>query len=219
MFHAKRHPRELGEAEVGAFVSSLATSGVSASTQNQAVSAGLFLYEVIIGRKLAWMHNVVRAQRPARLPVVLSREEVAKLLGQLRGPAWLMASLMHGAGLRLQECVELRVKDLSFDRCELTVRDGKDGKDRVTMLPAVLRGPLANHLARVKLQHDADLRAGRGNVALPDALRAKYPNAPREPPVFPVPPHVIRCGIHLRRICSRRATTFGPFRSYWGIGM
>jgi integron integrase len=112
--------------------------------------------------------------------VVLSREEVALVLEQLRGPAWLMASFMYGVGLRLQECVELRVKDVSFDRCELTIREGKGGKDRVTMLPAALRGPLANHLARVKARHDADLVAGRGSVALPGALRAKYPNAPRD---------------------------------------
>jgi len=180
IFHGKRHPRELGEAEVAAFISSLANRGVSASTQNQALSSVLFLYEVVVGRKLPWMDDVIRAQRPARLPVVLSREEVARLLGWLRGPSWLMASLMYGAGLRLRECVELRIKDISFDRGELTIRDGKGGKDRVTMLPAALQKPLAGHLARVKAQHDADLAAGRGSVALPGALRAKYPNAPRE---------------------------------------
>jgi integron integrase len=180
VFHGKRHPRELGESEVTAFVSSLATRGVSASTQNQALSAVLFLYEVVIGRKLPWMDEIVRAQRPARLPVVLSRQEVARLLLRLRGTVWLMASLMYGAGLRLRECVELRVKDVGFDRGELTIRDGKGGKDRVTMLPAALRVPLADHLARVKAQHEVDLAAGRGSVALPGALRAKYPDAPRE---------------------------------------
>jgi integron integrase len=126
------------------------------------------------------MDGLVRAQRPARLPVVLSRDEVARLLSHLHGPAWLMASLMYGAGLRLLECAELRVKDLNLDRGELTVRDGKGGKDRVTMLPATLTQPLAAHLSRVKEQHDADLAAGRGAVALPGTLRAKYPNAPRE---------------------------------------
>jgi integron integrase len=180
VFHGKRHPRELGETEVGAFISSLAIRGVSASTQNQALSAVLFLYEVVIGRKLPWMDGIVRAQRPARLPVVLSREEVARLLERLRGAVGLMASLMYGAGLRLRECVELRVKDISFDRGELVIRDGKGGKDRVTMLPAALRMPLADHLARVKAQHDGDLAAGRGSVALPGALHAKYPNGPRE---------------------------------------
>lgn len=126
------------------------------------------------------MNDIVRAQRPARLPVVLSREEVTSLLSQLRGPVWLMASRMYGAGLRLLECAELRIKDLNFDRGELTIRDGKGGKDRVTMLPAALKAPLRDHLARVKGQHDLDLALGRGSVALPGALRAKYPNAPRE---------------------------------------
>jgi len=180
VFHGKRHPRELGEADVSAYVSSLAMRGVSASTQNQALSAVLFLFEVVLGRKLPWMADIVRAQRPARLPVVLSREEVAAPLGRLRGTVWLMASLMYGAGLRLQECVELRVKDVCLDRTEVTVRDGKGGKDRVTVLPAALRAPLAAHLARVKAQHEADLETGRGGVALPGALGAKYPNAAHE---------------------------------------
>ncbi len=175
-----RHPRELGELEVNAFLSGLAGRGVSASTQNQALSALLFLYETVLGERLEWMAGIVRAKRPVRLPVVLSRDEVASVLVQLRGPVWLMASLMYGAGLRLLECAEIRVKDLSFDRAELTVRDGKGGKDRVTMLPAALRQPLREHLTRVKAQHDADLAAGRGSVALPGALRRKYPNSPRE---------------------------------------
>ena len=180
VFHQKRHPRELGEPEVTAFLSSLAARGVSASTQNQALSAILFLYEVVVGQRLAWMNDIVRAQRPVRLPVVLSREEVASLLSRLRGPVWLMASLMYGSGLRLLECAELRVKDLNFDRGELTIRDGKGGKDRMTMLPAALKSPLLEHLERVKTQHQLDLAAGRGSVALLGALQAKYPNAPRE---------------------------------------
>ena len=126
------------------------------------------------------MDGIVRAQRPVRLPVVLSRAEVAALLGRLRGPVWLMASLMYGGGLRLLECAELRVKDVGFDRGELAIRDGKGGKDRLTMLPAALKSPLVDHLARVKAQHEANLAAGRGAVALPGALRLKYPNAPRE---------------------------------------
>jgi len=180
VFHGKRHPGELGEAEVSAFVSNLATRGVSASTQNQALSAVLFLYEVILGRHVPWMDTIVRAQRPVRLPVVLSRAEVSALLSRLRGPVWLMGSLMYGAGLRLLECAELRVKDVNFDRDELTIRDGKGGKDRGTMLPGALKRPLLDHLTRVKAQHEADLAAGRGSVALPGALREKYPNAPRE---------------------------------------
>lgn len=178
--NGKRHPRELGEQEVTAFLSGLAVGGVSASTQNQALSAILFLYEVVIGERLAWMNSIARAQRPVRLPVVLSREEVSSLLARLGGAMWLMASLMYGAGLRLLECAELRVKDLNFDRGELTIRDSKGGKDRVTMLPAALKQPLVSHLKRVKAQHDADLAAGRGNVALPGALRSKYPGAPGE---------------------------------------
>ena len=180
VFHGKRHPQELGEPEVTAFISDLAHRGVSASTQNQALSAVLFLYEVVLGQRVDWMARIVRAQRPVRLPVVLSRSEVASLLSRLHGPVCLMGSLLYGAGLRLLECAELRVKDLNFDRGELLVRDGKGGKDRVTMLPGAVRGPLLDHLKRVRVQHDVDEAAGRGAVALPGALRAKYPNAATE---------------------------------------
>ena len=180
VFHRKRHPRDLGEREVTAFISDLAGRAVSASTQNQALSGVLFLFEVVLGRRLAWMDGIVRAQRPIRLPVVLSREEVSLLLSHLRGPVWLMASLMYGAGLRLLECAELRVKDINFDRGELMIRDGKGGKDRVTMLPASLKEPLRDHLTCVRLQHEGDLAAGRGSVALPGALSLKYPTAPFE---------------------------------------
>ncbi len=180
VFHEKRHPSGMGAPEVTAFLSSLAAAGVSASTQNQALSGILFLYGDVLGQPLEWMNDIVRARRPVRLPVVLSRGEVAALLSSLRGSAWLMASLMYGAGLRLMECAELRIKDVNFDLGELTIRDGKGGKDRMTMLPAVVKGPLRDHLARVKMQHDLDLAAGRGSVALPGLLRAKYPNAPRE---------------------------------------
>jgi site-specific recombinase XerD len=160
VFHGKRHPRGLGAPEVTAFLSSLAARGVSASTQNQALSSLLFLYEVVFGARLDWMNDIVRAQRPARLPVVLARNEVSLLLARLRGPVWLMASLMYGAGLRLLQCVELPVKDVDFERGELTIRDAKGGRDRVTMLPAVLKEPLRLHLARVKTQHQADLVRG-----------------------------------------------------------
>jgi integron integrase len=129
---------------------------------------------------MAGLDGIVRAQRPLRLPVVLARDEVSSLLSRLSGPTWLMASLMYGAGLRLLEVAQLRVKDLNFDRGELTIRDGKGGKDRVTMLPAVLNRPLVDHLARVRAQHAVDVAAGRGSVALRGALRAKYPNAPRD---------------------------------------
>ena len=134
----------------------------------------------VLGSRIPWMNDMVRAQRPARLPVVLSRDEVASLLSRLGGPVLLMASLMYGAGLRLLECAELRVKDVNFDRGELTIRDGKGGKDRVTMVPAAVRAPLEHHLTRTKRQHETDLVAGRGSVALPGALAVKYPNAPCE---------------------------------------
>lgn len=180
IFHGRRHPRELGAKEVTAFLSSVAAAGASASTQNQALSALLFLYEVVFGRRLGWMHGMVRAQRPIRLPVVLSKGEVSALLARLHGATWLMASLVYGSGLRLMERVELRVKDIHLDRGELMVRDGKGGKDRVTMLAVALRRPLEDQLRSVKAQHDADRASGYGAVALPGDLRTKYPNAPWE---------------------------------------
>jgi integron integrase len=140
----------------------------------------LFLYEVVLGARIEWMAGLVRVRRPVRLPVVLSREEVAALLARLDGPVWLMASVMYGAGLRLLECVELRVKDIDFERGEILVRDGKGGKDRVTVLPRALRHALREHLARMKRQHQVDLTRELGSVALPGALRAKYRGASRE---------------------------------------
>lgn len=177
VFHRMRHPRDMGAREVTAFLSSLAAREVSASTQNQALSAILFLYDAVLGQRLPWMAEIVRARRPARLPVVLSREEVAAVLSRLRGPVWLMASLLYGSGLRLLECAELRVKDVDLDRGELTIRDPKGGRDRVTVLPAGLTEPLRAHLAEVRAQHEADVRLGRGAVALPGALGRKYPGA------------------------------------------
>jgi integron integrase len=178
LFHGKRHPETLGEAEITEFLSALATRRrVSASTQNQALSALLFLYRDVLGREMAWMDGIVRAKRPIRLPVVLSREEVQAILGQMNGTPWLMASLMYGAGLRLMECCRLRVKDVDFGRGELLVRDGKGRKDRVTLLPKRTCGPLSAHLDRVRSLHRRDLKEGAGSVALPDALAVKYPRA------------------------------------------
>ena len=178
LFHGKRHPLELGEAEVTSFLTSLATRrNVSASTQNQALSALLFLYREVRSRDLPWLDGVVRAKRPVRLPVVLSRDEVAALMRQLHGVEWIMATLLYGAGLRLLECCRLRVKDMDFDRREITVRDGKGGKDRVTLLPERTAAPLAAHVERVRRQHEGDLRAGNGSVELPAALERKYPRA------------------------------------------
>ncbi|MFN3843797.1 MAG: integron integrase [Rehaibacterium terrae] len=180
--NGKRHPREMGAREVEAFLTRLATRDkVAASTQNQALAALLFLYREVLGEQLPWMENIRRAKRPERLPVVLTRAEVAALLGELSGRAWLMAALLYGSGLRLMECVRLRIKDVDCERRELIVRDGKGGKDRRTMLPAALVEPLRAQMAEARRVHAADLAAGFGAVWLPDALARKYPNAPREP--------------------------------------
>ena len=179
LFHAKRHPAEMGATEVSRFLSSLAVEGrVSASTQNQALAALLFLYGPVPGVDLPWLDDLVRAVRPARLPVVLSRDEVRVVMGVL----------LYGAGLRLLECARLRVKDLDFAAKQIVVRSGKGDRDRVTLLPAVVRPALERHLARVRAQHERDVRAGAGWVELPHALAQKYPNAGREWPwqwVFP----------------------------------
>lgn len=178
LFHQKKHPAKMGAPEVEAFLSHLAVEGnVAASTQNQAKSALLFLYREVLEIDLPWLDNVTKARVPQRLPVVLTHTEVKALLDRLEGTPWLMASLLYGAGLRLLECVRLRVKDIEFERGELIVRDGKGQKDRVTMLPAMLAEPLRAHLARVKRLHEEDLAAGHGDVYLPNALARKYPNA------------------------------------------
>jgi integron integrase len=177
-FHNVRHPAEMAESEINAFLTHLAvTEKVSASTQNQALSALLFLYRHVLGRQIGDLGEVVRARRPRRLPVVLTRAEVAAVLGHLSGDKWLMASLMYGAGLRLMECLRLRIQDLDLDATQILVRDGKGFKDRRTMLPDAVRGPLQVHLARVCQIHQRDLAAGYGRVVLPDALARKYPNA------------------------------------------
>lgn len=181
VFHGKRHPLDMGAPEITIFLTRLATEGrVAAVTQNQAFSALLFLYREVLEREIDGLQDVVRAKRPIRLPLVLSRDEVAAILRRLLGVPWLMASLMYGSGLRLLECARLRVKDIDLDRHELTVRDGKGRKDRITLLPARVIGPLASHLAIVKRQHAADLGRGAGFVLLPDALERKYPQATRE---------------------------------------
>jgi integron integrase len=177
----KRHPRELGAADVEAFLTHLAVAGnVAASTQNQAKSALLFLYREVLEMELPWLDNVERAKAPKRLPVVLTRDEVHAVLSRLSGTHWLIASLLYGAGLRIMEALRLRVKDVEFSRNEILVRDGKGFKDRVTMLPAALAAPLTEHLKRVKALHGQDLAAGRGAVFLPYALERKYPGAARD---------------------------------------
>jgi len=180
-FSGRRHPRELGGPEVTAFLNYLARERkVAAATQNQALSALLFLYKEVLGQPLPWLEDLERAKRPARLPSVLTRDEVQRLLGQMQGVKWLMASLLYGAGLRLRECLKLRVKDVDFGYRQILVRDGKGAKDRVTMLPQSVIDPLQAHLVRVQTLHEQDLAAGYGDVELPDALARKYPKAPYE---------------------------------------
>ena len=180
-FHDKRHPGEMGADEVTRFLSSLALHGhVSASTQNQALSAILFLYQEVLRQDLPWLDGIVRAKRSVRLPVVLTRDEVQAVLSQLRGTSRLIATLLYGAGLRLLECARLRVKDVDFATNQILVRGGKGDKDRVTLLPASVKADLARHLDAVRRQHEADLRHNAGWVALPGALDRKYPNAGRE---------------------------------------
>jgi integron integrase len=181
LFHGKRHPAEMGAAEVTQFLSALAVErNVAASTQNQALSALLFLYRHVLEQELPWLDEVVRARRAGRLPVVLTREEVRAVLRELHGPPRLMAILLYGAGLRVLECARLRVKDVDFAANQLVVRGGKGDRDRVTMLPGAVKADLAQHLERVRSQHVRDLQHGAGWVELPWALARKYPAAGRE---------------------------------------
>jgi len=180
-FHGKRHPAEMGAPEVTAFLSWLATQReVAAATQNQALSALLFLYKHVLGKDLPWMKDIVHAKRPVRVPTVLTEAEVARLLDRMQGSLKLMASLLYGSGLRQIECLTLRVKDLDFAYRQITVRDGKGGKDRVTMLPDNLAPGLQDHLGKVRVLHRRDLDEGYGEVSLPHALGRKYPRAGRE---------------------------------------
>ena len=177
-FHNLRPPRELGGPEVEAFLTSLAVQNrVSASTQNQALAAVLFLFREVLELKLPWLSSVVRAKRPVHLPVVLSRAEVQSVLANLQGTFWLIASMLYGSGMRINECLQLRVKDVDLIRRELVIRDAKGQKDRVTVLPDALLLHLRDHLGRVRTLYDADRAAGKPGVSLPYALSRKYPNA------------------------------------------
>src|SRR5438105_12495569 len=170
----------MGAEEVTEFLTDLATNGkVAAATQNQAMSALLFLYREVLNQKIEWLENVERAKRPVRQPVVLTKDEVDKVFAHLQGMPRLMAGLLYGSGLRLMECVRLRVKDVDFGYARITVRDGKGAKDRVTMLPVNMAKALERHLVKVKAQHEQDLEDGFGEVYLPDALQRKYRNAAR----------------------------------------
>ena len=180
-FHNKRHPGEMGGAEVTRFLTALAVEGrVAASTQNQALNAVLFLYRVVLQQDLPWLDDIVRAQRPVHLPVVLTRDEVRRVLARLHGPSRLIVLLLYGAGLRLLEAAQLRVKDVDVATNQIVIRNGKGGKDRITMLPMVAKAALLEQLDVVRRQHREDLQRGAGCVALPDALERKYPNAGRE---------------------------------------
>jgi integron integrase len=180
-FHGRRSTDELTANEVEQFLTHLAVDlNVAISTQNQAQSALLFLYREVLAKDLRWLDGVVRAKSPARLPVVLTVDEVQKLLGAMQGTHRLLAELLYGTGLRIMEALRLRVKDVDFGRAEILVRDGKGAKDRVTMLPQRLFPPLRRHIARAKEIHASDLAEGFGDVWLPSALVRKYPTAPRE---------------------------------------
>ena len=177
-FHNYRHPLELGGPEVEAFLTHLAVRrDVSVSTQNQALSSILFLYQKVLHVELPWLENVVRAKRPQRLPVVLTRAEVSSVFSQLDGSMWLIANLLYGSGMRLMEALRLRVKDVEFTRHEIVIRDGKGNKDRITMLPLTLAMPLKLHLERVRALHQQDLNEGYGITKMPYALARKYQHA------------------------------------------
>ena len=181
IYHGKRHPGEMAEEDVAAFLTHLARDlNVAASTQNQTLSALLFLYKEVLRHEIGWLEKVERAKKPPKLPVVLSRGEVKQVFAHLHGVPKLMAGLLYGSGLRLMECVRLRIKDIDFELAQITVRDAKGGKDRVTMLPLNMSEPLRRHLLRVKAQHEQDLEDGFGSVHLPFALARKFPKAARE---------------------------------------
>jgi integron integrase len=178
LFSGKRHPRQLGAKEVTAFLNHLALERrVAASTQNQALAALFFLYKEVLAVPLPWLDGLERAKRPAKRPTVLTEGEAQGLLAQLRGTKWLMASLLYGAGLRLRECLRLRVKDVDFGYRQIVVRDGKGGKDRITMLPGSVVEPLKAHLVRVKALHERDLADGCGDVELPGVIEDGHPRA------------------------------------------
>jgi integron integrase len=180
LFHGKRHPREMGAPEIRDFLSDLASRhDVAASTQNQATAALLFLYRTVLRIELEPLGEVVRARRPRRLPVVLTADEVSRLMAELSGTHLLIASLLYGAGLRLLESLRLRVKDLDFERKEMLIREPKGGRDRMAVLPATVIPALRLHLEEVRRLHQRDLRDGFGEVMLPGALARKYPAAGR----------------------------------------
>ncbi len=180
LFHGKKHPSMMSAPEINEFLSWLAVErNVAASTQNQALSGILFLYREVLGEEVPWMNDLIRARRTARMPVVLTRDEVRSLLGRMSGTPQLVARMLYGTGMRVLEALSLRIKDLDFQVGEVTVRGGKGNKDRTTTLPWVLAGSLRRHLEDVRVLHDRDIAEGFGRVWLPDAICRKYPNADR----------------------------------------
>ncbi len=203
-FHHKRHPKEMGEKEINQFITHLAVNEkVSASTQNQALCAIVFLYKQVLQIELGDLGNITWAKKREREPVVFTKKEAKAVINQLSGTNWIMANLLYGAGLRLTECLQLRVKDIDFEYNQITVRDSKGNKDRITVLPQIIKKPLQEHLKTVKKLHEKDLKDGYGSVYLPYALERKYPNAAKEwgwQYVFPAT-QISKCprtGIHRR---------------------
>ena len=181
LFHNKRHPKDMGEKEINAFLKHLAVNrNVTASTQTQALSAILFLYKEVLEGEIGFIENIYRAKKPRRLPVVFTRQEIREIMQYLSGEKWLMANIIYGAGLRLMECLRLRVKDIDFSYNQITVRDGKGQQDRITMLPESIKHPLKKHIEKVWRIHQKDLKEGYGSVYMPYALSRKYRNADRE---------------------------------------
>jgi len=181
LFHQKRHPDEMGKEEIEAFLTYLAVNRkVAASTQNQALSAILFLYQKVLDHKLDWLDNVIRAKRPKRLPVVMSRLEARQVIDRIHGVNGLIARLLYGTGMRQMECLRLRVKDIDFHYHQIIIRSGKGDKDRITILPESLVEPLVTQLQHTKKLHSSDLEKGYGETSLPYALDRKYPNASKE---------------------------------------
>lgn len=227
LFHGKRHPADLGDADIARFLTHLAAdTAASASTQNQAASSLLFLYREVLGRPVAAAPCIMRPKKPKRVPVVLTREEIAKVLAGLEGRPLLVASLLYGSGLRLLEALQLRIKDVLLERSELVVRGAKGGHERRTMLPESLKRDVASQITRVLAQHEADVSQGRGWVELPRALAGKYPNAGRDPAwqyLFPASRHHVHaasgqlCRHHLHESVVQRAVTAAVRRS--GIRM
>jgi integron integrase len=200
LFHRKRHPRDMSSAEVEQFLTALAVKGkVSASTQNQAKSALLFLYKEVLDIQLPWLDNIESAKRPKYLPVVLTVREVNAMLEHINGTVGLILRLIYGTGMRIKECLSLRIKDVDFERREILIRDGKGFKDRITMLPNSLTEQLREHMHRTQLLHQADLRAGYGEVYMPFALARKYPSAGKSWP-WAAPAHP--CARGIRTSCA-----------------